>query len=100
MQEAHVIQSSLPEGSPVPLESLQEKLDRLSRREREVLAAVAYGYTNREIAERLAIGIKSIETYRYRVAEKLELRTRADLVRFALDVGLLRCGEGPFSTAS
>ncbi len=72
---------------------LLAKLDTLSRREREVLRAVAYGFTNREIAERLGISVKSIETYRYRVSEKLEFRNRADLVRFALECGLLRPGS-------
>ena len=69
---------------------LLAQLETLSRREREVLRAVAYGFTNREIAERLGISVKSIETYRYRVSEKLEFNNRADLVRFALEAGLLR----------
>lgn len=72
---------------------MDEKLAVLSKREREVLKAVAYGYTNREIAERLGISVKSIETYRYRVAEKLAFNSRADLVRFALEAGLLRTGK-------
>lgn len=71
---------------------LDAQLELLSKREKEVLRAVAYGYTNREIAERLGISVKSIETYRYRVAEKLAFRSRADLVRFALEVGLLQIG--------
>lgn len=71
---------------------LDSQLEILSKREKEVLRAVAYGYTNREIAERLEISVKSIETYRYRVAEKLGFRSRADLVRFALEVGLLQTG--------
>lgn len=71
---------------------LETLLEGLSKREREVLQAVAYGYTNREIAERLGISVKSIETYRYRVAEKLGFQSRADLVRFALEAGLLHTG--------
>ena len=62
----------------------------LSQREREVLEQVAYGYTNREIAARLHVSPKSVETYRARVQEKLGLRTRADLVRFALEMGIVR----------
>lgn len=62
----------------------------LSQREREVLELVAYGYTNREIASRLHVSPKSIETYRSRVLEKLGLKTRADLVRFALEMGVVR----------
>ncbi len=72
---------------------LQAQLELLSKREKEVLRAVAYGFTNREIAERLGVSVKSVETYRYRVAEKLEFKSRADLVRFALEVGLLRTGQ-------
>jgi two-component system response regulator NreC len=62
----------------------------LSQREREVLELVAYGYTNREIASRLHVSPKSVETYRSRVLEKLGLKTRADLVRFALEMGVVR----------
>ncbi|MEM6456465.1 MAG: response regulator transcription factor [Acidobacteriota bacterium] len=70
------------------------QLINLSKREREVLEAVAYGYTNREIAEALGVSVKSIETYRYRVADKLSFKNRADLVRFALETGLLSPGRG------
>lgn len=61
----------------------------LSDREREVLCLVARGYTNKEVAEQLHISVKSVETYRARVADKLELRSRAEFVRYALDAGLL-----------
>ncbi len=79
---------------------LQAKLDVLSKREREVLRAVAYGFTNREIAERLGISVKSIETYRYRLAEKLSFKSRVDLVRFALECGLLRTDKEGFARSS
>lgn len=62
---------------------------RLSEREREVLELVAYGHTNAEIASRLGIGVKSIESYRSRVYEKLGFRTRTDLVRYAVGTGLM-----------
>jgi two-component system, NarL family, response regulator NreC len=61
----------------------------LSRREREVVALLARGHTHQEIADRLALSIKTVETYLARVAAKLGLRRRADLVRYALDTGLL-----------
>lgn len=64
----------------------------LSNREQEVLRGVAYGFTNREIAEHLGISVKSVETYRYRLSDKLEFGSRAELVRFALDLGIL-CPE-------
>lgn len=74
-------------------QELAERLSLLSAREREVLEAVAYGYTNREIAERIGIGVKSVETYRFRLGGKLDFKSRADLVRFALEAGLLRSGR-------
>jgi DNA-binding NarL/FixJ family response regulator len=61
----------------------------LSARERQVLGLLARGHTRREIAERLAIGVKSVETYRSRLTRKLGLRTRAELVRYAMESGLL-----------
>ncbi|MES1205558.1 MAG: response regulator transcription factor [Pseudomonadota bacterium] len=65
----------------------------LTEREREVMGRVAEGYTNSQIAEELRLGIKSVETYRSRVMEKLGLTSRADLVRFALECGMLVPGK-------
>jgi DNA-binding NarL/FixJ family response regulator len=62
---------------------------RLSLREQEVLKMMAYGHTLVEIACRLNISRKSIETYRARIRLKLGLRTRADIVRYALEMGIL-----------
>jgi DNA-binding NarL/FixJ family response regulator len=61
----------------------------LTERETEVLKLVALGFTGKEIARKLNIGIKSIETYRVRGSEKLGLRTRAELVRYASAQGWL-----------
>jgi two-component system, NarL family, response regulator NreC len=66
----------------------------LSRRERQVLVLVGQGYTNKEVAAQIGVGEKTVETYRARVAEKLDLHSRADFVRYALDLGLLTAGEG------
>ena len=55
----------------------------LSPREREVLKLTALGYATKEIAQSMAIGAKSVETYRLRALEKLGLKTRAEIVRFA-----------------
>lgn len=63
--------------------------DVLSERELQVLKLVAEGFSSREIAEQIFIGVKTVETYRARFAEKLGLKSRADLVRYALEVGLL-----------
>lgn len=67
----------------------------LSQREREVLALVAIGYTHQQIAERLSLSVKTVETYRARLTEKLYLRTRADLVRYAIELGLLDADKAP-----
>ncbi len=61
----------------------------LSDRELQVLRLVARGYSSQQIAEQILVGVKTVETYRSRLAQKLELRTRSDVVRFALQMGLL-----------
>jgi DNA-binding NarL/FixJ family response regulator len=61
----------------------------LTDREAEVLKLAAFGFTNKEIAGRLGIGIKSVETYKARGSDKLGLKTRADIVRFASAEGWL-----------
>jgi DNA-binding NarL/FixJ family response regulator len=61
----------------------------LSERESEVLKLVARGYSNKEIAGKLQVSVKTVETYRYRAVEKLGLRGRADLVRYAIEKGWL-----------
>ncbi len=62
----------------------------LSDREREVLRLIAHGHTNQQVADRLCISVKSVETYKARLMEKLGLKGRAELVRYALQRGLLR----------
>ena len=61
----------------------------LSRRELQVLTLVARGYTSAEIAKQIFVGVKTVETYRSRLTEKLGLRTRSDVIRFAVQMGLL-----------
>lgn len=61
----------------------------LSKRELEVLRLLAQGYTNQQIGIKIFVSAKTVETYRARLAKKLELRSRAELVRYALEVGLL-----------
>ena len=63
--------------------------DPLSDREREVLRLLALGHTNQEIARSLYISVRTAETHRAHIMQKLRLATRADLVRYALDRGLL-----------
>ena len=61
----------------------------LSDRELQVLSLVAQGFTSAQIATQILVGVKTVETYRSRSAEKLGLRTRSDIVRFAVQMGLL-----------
>jgi len=62
----------------------------LTEREREVVGLIALGHTNAEVASKLHISEKTVETHRAHIFEKLGLETRADLVRFALEHGLLK----------
>lgn len=63
--------------------------DNLSERERMVLERLAQGHTNQAIAEQLDLSVKTIESYRSRLLRKLGLRSRADIVRYAVEIGLL-----------
>jgi two-component system response regulator NreC len=61
----------------------------LSEREREVLTEVAKGYTSQQIADRIGLSVKTVESYRARFMAKLGLKSRADLVRLASEAGLI-----------
>ncbi|HEX6763039.1 MAG TPA: response regulator transcription factor [Gaiellaceae bacterium] len=63
--------------------------DPLSDREREVLRLLALGHTNQEIANRLFISVRTAETHRAHIMQKLRLTSRAELVRYAIAEGLL-----------
>jgi two-component system response regulator NreC len=67
-----------------------DALRQLSTREQEVLALTAEGFSSREIGEKLFISPKTVDTYRARIMEKLGLTHRSELVRFALQSGLLK----------
>ena len=67
----------------------QAEADPLSEREREVLRLLALGHTNQEIAKMLYISVRTAETHRAHIMQKLRLSTRAELVRHALAQGLL-----------
>jgi DNA-binding NarL/FixJ family response regulator len=70
-------------------EKQDDPLARLSAREREVLQLLAEGRTGAEIAQRLSLSQKTVETYRARLVEKLGIRDLAGLVRFAIQRGLV-----------
>lgn len=63
---------------------------KLTEREQEILLLVAQGYTNKEIALRLGISVKTVETHKANIMTKLNLKTRADAVRYAARQGWLR----------
>jgi len=67
----------------------QVDYDGLTAREIEVLRLIAQGYTNAEIAERLVISVKTVETHKAHIMDKLGRRSRVELVRYALEKGLL-----------
>lgn len=64
-------------------------LDGLTEREREVLTLIAEGLTNQEIAQRLFISVKTVQTHRAHIMEKLNLHDRTELVRYAIRKGLI-----------
>lgn len=67
----------------------KQESEPLTDREKEILQLVAMGYTNKQIAERLVISIKTVESHKAHVKEKLDLKGRAELVRYAVEHGLL-----------
>ena len=76
-------------SAPMPEDEKQAQYRSLSDREAEVFRLVALGHSNGEIAELMFLSVKTIETYKARLMKKLELRTRSELVRRALDLGVL-----------
>jgi two-component system, NarL family, response regulator NreC len=81
-------------GSPVIGEEGEAKQPILSPRETEVLRLMALGHTNRGIAERLSLSVRTVETHRSHMQQKLGIERRADLTRFALENGLIDSGDG------
>lgn len=73
-----------------PRPAQEDPVNLLSPREREVLTLTAGGYSSTEIGDRLHLSHKTVETYRQRLMDKLDLHHRSDLVRFALSRGLLQ----------
>lgn len=79
-----LVNSNKPAGHAFPAGMAE-----LSRREKEVLILLAWGYSNKEAAAELGLSTKTVETYRVRIAEKLGLRSRTDIVHYALRQGWL-----------
>jgi two-component system response regulator NreC len=70
-------------------QALSEGDSPLSSREAEVLRMIALGHTNVEIAEQLYLSIRTVESHRAHIQQKLRRSSRADLVRYAIDHGLV-----------
>jgi two-component system response regulator NreC len=67
----------------------RRRADGLTARERDIVSLIALGHTSREIADRLVLSVRTIEAHRARIQARLGLSSRAELVRWALDHGLL-----------
>lgn len=85
----NVLLADYREQNNEPQKTEPEGLDLLSDREREVLIMTALGYSSKEMGEMLFISPKTVDTYRQRVMEKLQLERRAELVQYALKNQLL-----------
>lgn len=85
---------ALLENDPSRSDTGQGPLSQLSNRERQVFEQLARGHTNQEIAAVLDLSVKTVETYRARIGEKLGFRSRADLIRFAIHAGVLGANPG------
>lgn len=75
-----------------PRSSVADPSAQLSPREEEVLRQIAWGYSNKEIGERLGVSTRTVETYKSRIADKIGVRSRAEMVHYALRRGWLAGG--------
>jgi two-component system, NarL family, nitrate/nitrite response regulator NarL len=83
---AELVQDLAHRGDGAP----QAKADGLSRRERQVLALIADGLSNKEMGSALGVSVRTVETHRERLMNKLQIRTVAGLTRYALAQGLVK----------
>jgi two-component system, NarL family, response regulator NreC len=81
-------------GARIASEPAPGPPDDLSEREVDVLGLIALGHTNAEIAERLFLSVRTVETHRAHIQQKLGISTRAELVAYAIDRGLIDTGGG------
>ena len=89
------IDSSIVEGAdPESLNKMKSAAGKtspgfLSKREGEVLQMLAQGFTNQQVADALSLSVKTAETYRVRLTRKLGVKSRAELFRYAFEVGMI-----------
>lgn len=79
----------LIDDRPKPMKQTQDSLDALTSREIDVLKLIVQGYTNRQIGEELGISVRTVEGHRANLSDKLGIRSRVELVRYAREQGLL-----------
>jgi len=84
----HLVEKAIGTNDHYKITARQAR-DMLSHRELQVLTLVAEGYTNQQIASQVFLSVKSVETYRARLLRKLQISTRQEIVRFAVEAGLL-----------
>jgi DNA-binding NarL/FixJ family response regulator len=84
-----LVRDYLQRGSSTP----EAELSNLTEREREVLALIAGGLTNKQIGEQLGISPKTVARHRDNMAKKLNLSSRAELTRFAIRSGLISLSD-------
>lgn len=88
----------MPKGKGTESESTEELLEEnsegqsLTVRQKEILALVAQGYTNREIGERLDISVRTVEVHRFNLMRRLRVRNVAQLLRQAIELGIIPKG--------
>ena len=88
VEAGEYISPSLAAAMAHSLRNRRTDADQLSDREHEVLHKIASGKTPSEIADEMSLSIKTVSTYRARLLEKLNLRTTAELIRYAVDQGI------------
>jgi two-component system, NarL family, response regulator NreC len=92
IRAVHAGKTHFPDSEPSPTAPGQQApaLELITEREQEVMTLIALGHTTAETADKLHISEKTVESHRAHITEKLGLRTRAELVRFALEHGLVK----------
>ena len=70
-------------------EKVADSYKQLSQREQEVLKLVAQGYTNQQVANQLCLSVKTVETHKAHMMKKLNLHTTTDLIKYALQKGII-----------
>lgn len=79
------------------MEKKKGKVGNLTQREQEIVKLIAEGHTNQEMANILTLSIKTVQTHRAHVMEKLGLHDRGDLIKYAIQKGIIHLGESPLT---